>query len=122
MRLPWWCRGWGSGRLNRIRSEEDPAGPGCARPWPLRQRPPLRRGGRPRTFCWCRVEPSEHPVEAPWSLQGSGVPQSSHLTLGSLRSLRIRPWDSLTQEFSDQAPELGRHSVARGGRGYLRSG
>lgn len=104
MRLPDGVGGGAVGRLNRIRSEEDPAGPECARPRPPGAATPLRQGGAAPDLLLVQVEPSEHPVEAPWSLQGSGG------------SLRIRPGDSLTQEFSDQAQSWG-GTQWRGGRG-----
>lgn len=116
MRLPGGVGGGAVGRLNRIRSEEDPAGPGCARPWPPGAATPLRRGGAAPDLLLVQVEPSEHPVEAPWSLQGSGGPPVLSPDPGSLGSLRIRPWDSLTQEFSDQAQSWG-GTQWRGGRG-----
>lgn len=73
--VTWWCRvGWGvAGRhLNRIGSEEDPAWPGCAQPEPPGEVMPLRQGGAALDLLLVQVGPSEHPVEAPWSLQGSG--------------------------------------------------
>lgn len=81
MRLPGGVGGGAVGRLNRIRSEEDPAGPGCARPWPPGAATPLRREGRPRTFFWCRWSPLNTQWRHPGASKAVGVLQSSHLTL-----------------------------------------
>ena len=56
---------------------------------------PLRQGGAAPDLLLVQVGPSEHPVEAPWSLQGSGGPPVLSPHPRSLGSLRIRLGDSL---------------------------